>query len=366
MATIDQRSSGYWQAKVRRKGFPPQSCSFRTKSEAKEWARKIEAEMDRGVFISNKEAEATTLHEALERYLREVTPGKRGAKVEEYRIRAWQDNKLAARTLAALRGADFAAWRDLRLKAGCAASTIQKELALIGHLFKIAKTEWGMEGLQNPLSAVRKPRADNARSRVFVADEEARILAACSPQDIKDGRFTAGAQSPYFRPAVEFALATAMRQSEIAELLWENIDLSRQVALLPLTKNGEPRAVPLSSTAIGILKSLLKPAEEDHLPLLRGTVFGGLTANAIKIAFIRAVKRARRVYEKECKETQRVAKPDFLTDFHFHDLRHVATTRLSKKLPNVIELAAVTGHKDLRMLKRYYHPRAEDLAKKLD
>lgn len=197
-------------------------------------------------------------------------------------------------------------------------------------------------------------------------DEEARILAACSPQDIKDGRFTAGAQSPYFRPAVEFALATAMRQSEIAELLWENIDLSRQVALLPLTKNGESRAVPLSSTAIGILKSLLKPAEEDHLPQLRGTVFGGLTANAIKIAFIRAVKRARRIYEKECKEAQRVAKPDFLTDFHFHDLRHVATTRISKKLPNVIELAAVTGHKDLRMLKRYYHPRAEDLAKKLD
>ncbi|WP_221227749.1 tyrosine-type recombinase/integrase [Rhodocyclus tenuis] len=49
----------------------------------------------------------------------------------------------------------------------------------------------------------------------------------------------------------------------------------------------------------------------------------------------------------------------------YHDLRHVATSRLAEKLSNVIELASVTGHKDLRMLKRYYHPRAEDLARKL-
>jgi integrase len=54
-----------------------------------------------------------------------------------------------------------------------------------------------------------------------------------------------------------------------------------------------------------------------------------------------------------------------IEDLHFHDLRHEATSRLAEKLPNVIELAAVTGHKDLRMLKRYYHPRAEDLARKL-
>jgi integrase len=77
-----------------------------------------------------------------------------------------------------------------------------------------------------------------------------------------------------------------------------------------------------------------------------GRVFP-ITANALKLAFERAVKRAG------------------IEDLHFHDLRHEATSRLAEKLPNVIELAAVTGHKDLRMLKRYYHPRAEDLARKL-
>jgi len=54
-----------------------------------------------------------------------------------------------------------------------------------------------------------------------------------------------------------------------------------------------------------------------------------------------------------------------ISNLHFHDLRHTAATRMSKKLPNVIELAAVTGHASLQMLKRYYHPHAEELALKL-
>jgi integrase len=54
-----------------------------------------------------------------------------------------------------------------------------------------------------------------------------------------------------------------------------------------------------------------------------------------------------------------------LIDFHFHDLRHTAITAMAQKLPNLIELSAVTGHKSLAMLKRYYHPSIEDLARKL-
>jgi len=54
-----------------------------------------------------------------------------------------------------------------------------------------------------------------------------------------------------------------------------------------------------------------------------------------------------------------------LEDFHFHDLRHEGTSRIAEKLSNVLELASVTGHKDLQMLKRYYHPRPGDIAAKL-
>ncbi len=62
----------------------------------------------------------------------------------------------------------------------------------------------------------------------------------------------------------------------------------------------------------------------------------------------------------------RAVKRAGLGDLHFHDLRHEGTSRLAEKLDNVLELSAVTGNKTLSMLKRYYHPRAKDLARKLD
>lgn len=363
MASFRERESGYTQAIVRRKGHVV-SRTFRTKTDAERWARETETEIDRGIFQkSNREAETTSLSEALKRYKREVTPTKRGAAIEEYRIDAWLGHKLAKKPLAALRGSDFAEHRDERLAAGCAGSTVQKELALISSLFETARREWGMEALTNPLRAVRKPAAALGRDRVFLADEEERLLTACAPQARDGGRFASGAVSPMLLPVVEFTLATAMRQGEIAGLLWENVDLKTCVARLPLTKNGTTRNVPLSSRAVVTLKAL--PTEAENVKSIRrGPVFG-LTANAIKIAFGRAVKRARKTYEAECKAARVKPDPRIMVGLTFHDLRHVATTRLAEKLPNVIELAAVTGHKDLRMLKRYYHPRAEDLAKKL-
>jgi integrase len=114
--------------------------------------------------------------------------------------------------------------------------------------------------------------------------------------------------------------------------------LDARTAFLPETKNGESRAVPLSSRAAAVLESL--PRTDD--PRVFKT-----TTQAVKLAWKRACKRAG------------------IKDLHFHDLRHEAASRLAEKLPNLIELAAVTGHKDLRMLKRYFHPRASDLAKKL-
>ena len=86
----------------------------------------------------------------------------------------------------------------------------------------------------------------------------------------------------------------------------------------------------------------------------------GVTPNAVNIAFRRAVRRARATYVANGGTDKRM-----LTNLRFHDLRHVAITRLAEKLPNIIELAAVSGHSDVRMLKRYYHPKAESLALKL-
>jgi len=350
MAAIRKRCDK-WQARVRVKGQPTIEKSFHTRADAESWAKIIESEIIRGVYFKRTLAEQTTLRDALDRYEKEITPSKRGADIEKQRIKFWKSSNLACKSLASLRSTDFAQWRDVRAKV-VAAATLRKEIMLISHLFNIARKEWGYEGLINPIEGIRLPAENNARSRVFLEEEERFLLCALEPVERDaQGRLGSGCSNPWLRPIVKLALETAMRRGELLSLKWENIRLVDRVAHLPITKNGKSRDVPLSSAAIDILRSLPRT--------LRGVVFP-VTANAVKLSFVRAVNRARRAYLKDGGTDDRM-----LIDLHFHDLRHIAVTRLAEKLPNIIELAAVSGHTDVRMLKRYYHPRAEELAKKL-
>ena len=97
-----QKRSGNWRAIIRRKGYPVQTKTFDSKADAETWAGIIESEMRRGVFVDRTEAEQTTLSDALDRYEREVTPRKKGAKQEKLRIRAWKRDDLAQRSLASI------------------------------------------------------------------------------------------------------------------------------------------------------------------------------------------------------------------------------------------------------------------------
>ena len=351
MASIRKRGTK-WQARVSVKLVGSSEKSFLARSDAEAWAKIIESEMIRGVFIRRTDAERTTLAEALNRYEKEVTPNKRGAYQEKHRIGAWKQEKLSKQSLVSLRGLDFATWRDNRLK-DVAPATVRLELAVISNLFNVARKEWGMEGLANPIEGIRLPSVSNARSRVFYAGEEALLLAALDASDRDaQGRFGKSCRNDYLKPLVLLALETAMRRGELLAMRWEDVRLKDRVVYLPTTKNGQSRSVPLSGKAVEILNSLTRK--------LYGAVFDGVTDNAVKLSYIRAVKRARGIYIKTGG-----ADPRMLVDLHFHDLRHIAVTRLAEKLPNIVELAAVSGHTDVRMLRRYYHPKAETLALKI-
>jgi integrase len=354
MASIKRRGDK-WLARVRIKGHQSTAKSFQSKSDAEAWSKITESEMIRGTFIKRTDAEQTTLREALERYEREITPGKRGAAIEAYRLARWQKDKLATRSLANLRGSDFATYRDKRQKEA-AAATVRLELALISNLFNIARKEWGYEGLANPIESIRMPTVRNARDRVFLEGEEVWLMQALEPATRgEDGLFISGCGNVWMRPLIQLALQTAMRQGELLSLTWENIDLKRRAAYLSITKNGHSRDVPLTVEAVRILEALPRT--------LRGPAFP-TSANAVKLGFVRALKRARALYLADC-NVQGI-EPDnrMLADLHFHDLRHEATSRLAGKL-QAHELAKVTGHRDLRMVMRYYHPKAEDLARKI-
>ncbi len=339
MATIVARGDK-WQAKVRRHGYPSMSKTFARRADAEAWARQVEAEMDRGVWRDRSSADNITLYALLERYLKDIVPMKRGVVQESARIKTLMRDELARYRLSALSPLKLAEWRDRRLAAGCAGATVNRELNILSAVFNWARREL-MIAVDNPVSAIRRPPSSKPRERRLEDGEEAALLAALEDAAAarEDGkRYRVGARNPWIKPIVLLALETAMRRSELLSLTWENIDLKRRIAYLPETKNGQARTIPLSGRAVAVLSELPRSIDGRVFPI---------TANALKLAFERAVKRAG------------------IRDLHFHDLRHEATSRLAEKLPNIIELAAVTGHKDVRMLKRYYHPRAEDLARKL-
>ena len=336
-----RRRSGAWEASIEKKGFPRISRTFDTKGEAETWAATVESEIGRGVFVSRKEAENTTLADALDRYEREVSSEKKGKRREKSRIDRWRIHPVGKRPLAQIHGKDIAAYRDARLKE-VAPNTVRLELALLSHLFTIAVKEWGMAGLVNPVMQIRKPKLPRGRDRRLLPGELERIVVA--------------SESPVLSDVVRFAIETGMRRGELSGMTWQMVDLKKRTVTLQETKNGEKRVVPLSTEAVRILSGLLRRID--------GEVWG-MEPDSITQAYLRAVSRARKTYEKECEKKGEKPDPGYLVDLTFHDLRHEATSRLFEKGFDTMEVRTITGHKTLQMLARYTHLRAEDLAERM-
>jgi integrase len=375
MPTIRKRGNYQWEAQVRRRGYPAQSKTFNTKAEAEAWASMIESEMSRGVWVSRSEAEATTLYEALKRYEEEISLSKKGAAQELSVLKACKAVDLAKRPLATIRSADVAKLRDEWLK-DYKPATVLRRLAVLSHVFSIARKEWGMDSLSNPIELIRKPQPNNARTRRIAVNPTSVSTVngeeSESHRGAEDGeleRIAKASGSALLPSIIWLAVETAMRRGEIVSLFWINVDLNRRVVHLPSTKNGDARDVPLSSRAVAVLQAMKAArghakddtSESDEDDASR--VFE-IRSDAVTRAFERAVARARKLYVDESKAIKQRPDSKFLTDLRFHDLRHEATSRLASIFP-MHELTKITGHKDPRMLMRYYHPRAEDLAKRL-
>ena len=326
MATLRKRSNGHWQARVR-KANQSITKTFINKVDAERWAKQIEVEIQKGSYTNLMLAERTTFAEIIERYIAEVLPTMRGGKADYIRLKALARRPIAKLNMVSLTPQKIAQHRDERLKQ-IAPATVIRELSYFSSIITFARKEWGIN-INNPVSLVSKPKNPQGRSRILDATETNALFEALKPT---------GRRSIWILPLVKFALETAMRRSELLGLRWEHIDLGRRTIFLQLTKNGTSRTVPLSTHAIQILTDMPRS--------LDGRVFP-VTHEVVSQAFNRARRQAR------------------VQDIRFHDLRHMAITRLAEKLPNLIELSAVSGHKSLAMLKRYYHPKASELAKKL-
>jgi len=325
MATYRKRGPYQWEARIRKRGYPTTCKTFDTKADAEAWAKEVETAMNKKLFTSTKESERYTLSECLDRYIEEYIPRLKHAEHETRRVRRLQKHELACRVMATIRSKDISDFRKEREAQGIKPNTIRLDFALLSRLFNYARSDWGMENLQNPVQLATKPKIDSGRERRLEKDEETRLLESASW---------------LLRPIIRFALATAMRKGEITALQWKNIHLQGRYVLLVDTKNTETRTVPLSSEALEILRSQPRKSGQE-------TVFD-MSGNAITQAMIKACKQAE------------------IENLTFHDLRHEAISRFFEHTDlDVMEIKAITGHKTLQMLARYTHLRTARLADRL-
>lgn len=327
MATILKRGDK-WRVQIVKQGIR-KNATFATKTEASRWALSVESQIEAGEYSP---VPKMTFAELLDKYVAEITVNKRGCREESLRLNRIAKTPLGAVELENLNKRDFEQWQNQRLSEVSVLSVLRERVSLSAVMSQAMKWEFLKS---NPLSLVDKPKEPPARTRRYSDDEIQRLVFVSgfsfdSPPTTTISRVGA---------SLLFAIESAMRAGEICNMQWEDVDFEQKTVFLPKTKNGFARTVPLSSSAVKILKHLATVRNES------GSVFQ--LKSASHDAIFRKMKTLAGLDE---------------ADLHFHDTRREALSRLAKKV-DVMTLAKISGHRDIKiLLNTYYAPNMQDVA----
>ena len=337
MASITRRNGSY-RVRIYRKNHNPICKSFSKESDAIQWLKVTQAQLELGLYqepAQRDKTPMTSFRDAAIHYMKTNSIHKKIVRSETYRlqilIKRWGNlpvSKVDKSSVISL--------RDDLLKTGRSGETINHYFNTISKLFQMLNDEWDLE-IPNPIKGIKRMPPSKGRSKRVNLELESLLLNDCDQLLL-----------PLLSSIIQFALQTGMRRGELMGLTWANVDLSNRKAYLHQTKNGEPRQVPLTRKAMAVLESLPKDSER---------VFP-MGMSALRSQF----ERLKRHLEQGWYGFG--ANP--FSDLRFHDFRHEALSRLSDAGLNVIELSHISGHKTLAMLKRYTHPSHEAIFFKLD
>lgn len=324
MASIRKLENKKWIAQVRSKAFSG-SKRFLTKHEAQEWA----FEMERRAGKYGKLQTSYTLGDAMQKFSEEISPTHKGERWEQVRLQKLMRDQIANIMLSKLTTQDLQNWIDRQT---IAPGSIRRELNLIQSVLKHCRNPWRWMH-EDVTKDLIKPALPKHRNRRVWPEEEASIIRALG----YDENLPVRTNRQKLAVAFLFALETGMRQGEIWKMEWDHLNLEERYVVLLDTKNGTSREVPLSSRAVTLLEKL-----------------------SPKIGRVFKSKQ-----ESSSAEFRKAVKKCSIENLRFHDTRHEACTRLSKKY-NVAQLAKVIGHNDLNSLQIYFNPTGAELAQLLD
>ena len=317
---------GRHQANVRRKGYPTVTKTFTSREVAKRWIKTTEIAIEKGEYSPKI---SITVGEMLDKYKLVCLATHKGADVsEQYRIKLLK-NYFGVIPLCDLTPAHLATFRDERLKL-VQPQTVKRDLSVLSSAINTAIIEWNIPLNMNPVSKIRWRQTDQPRDRRFEDGEETQLLSHATP---------------FMARMITVAVETAVRRSELLRIKRSHINFSKQTLEIGLTKTGKPRTIPLSSRALKAIKEQLR-ASEKVIPIEERPIFQ-ITGSRL------------------FKDFQKLREEVGMIDFRWHDLRHEATSRLFEKGLNMMEVASITGHEDIAMLKRYTHIKPENLLARL-
>jgi len=336
MAYFEKTKGGKHRAHVDKMGVR-ESETFDTKREAQEWATAREAEIlagKRGQFPRK------TLGEVLDVYVKRVSSKKEGGDKEALRVEALKRDfpRLAAKVMSETTTADWAEWRDARLRV-VSGSTVQRDINLFSAVYHAAMHELGPYVGASPLTKLEKPRENPPRTATWGWSTTKQVVRRL-------GYVTGRApttKSQEVAYLILVALRTAMRTQEVLGLSADSVNLQTRVATVGHKMQyvtGEPRRVPMQRQVVRLLEVLQARG-------LEGGRFFDTTPKRVDALW--------RKYRAQL----------MIGDLTIHDTRATAITRLARKV-DVLTLSRITGIKDLRLLnERYYREQDEEIAARL-
>lgn len=322
MASILKTQTGTWRAFVHYKGVK-KSQTFKTKAAATAWGRQQELTIDSGVVAPAPAPEDHLMADVLDRYLREVTPLKRGIQPETSRM-ALLKARFGALTLKEMTKEVLLAWLIER-KGQVSGDTFRRDMDLLSAVLEMATVGWEYPG-SNPIPVVRKLvklnhllSAKIVRVRRLEPGEYKKLLRGLR-------------ETPVMRDIVRLIIESGLRRKEVAAIT--RVELRHDGLFITDDKTETLGTIPFSKRARRIL--------------LRYPYGFGLRPDSMTQAFGRACAR------------------EGIKDLRLHDLRREATSRYFELGLSVPEVQSITRHKDLRSLSVYTQPRPGDVSKKLD
>ena len=221
----------------------------------------------------------------------------------------------------------IADYKVKRRNDGVSPRTINYELTVMSHVFTIAMREWGLAS-ENPVKRVSKERVNNAIERWLTFDEEERLLKA-SPKWLQD--------------IIVFAINTGMRQSEILDLKWQQIDMSRRTLTIFEQKNHSTDTLPLNETVMDVLRERYRSDVDLSSYVFPNTMYNRKGNRLLLKAFYVALEKSG------------------VRNFRFHDLRHTFATRLIRNGVDLYAVQKLGRWKTVTMVQRYAHHQPETL-----